>query len=173
MNKPRILLFTGEGKGKTTAAMGMVLRAVGHRIKPIIIQFVKQNKATGELKSLARLGVEIKQGGKGFVPEKGTEQYEEHRNAAASTLQIVKETIQSNRYDLIILDEVCWAISKDLIQEHDLIAVLREARPETTLVLTGRNASDNLIEIADTVSVIDCKKHGYREGIKAQKGVEF
>ena len=171
--KPRILVFTGDGKGKTTAAVGMAVRAVGNGMKVKIIQFVKE-VPTGEMEVLKNtLGVEFVQAGLGFLPEESSKEFEKHITAAQEGLSIAKKAIESGKYDIVVLDEICFAISRNLLEEKAVIECVKNAKAESCIVLTGRNASNGLIELADTVSEIKCIKHGYNCGIKAQRGVEF
>jgi len=171
--KPRVLIFTGDGKGKTTAAVGMAVRAVGNGMKVKIIQFVKE-APTGEMEVLKNtLGVEFVQTGLGFLPEESSKEFEKHITAAKEGLSIAKKAIESGKYDIVVLDEICFAVSKNLLEEKAVIECVKKAKAESCIVLTGRNASDGLIKMADTVSEIKCTKHGYDCGIKAQKGVEF
>ena len=171
--KPRVLIFTGDGKGKTTAAVGMAVRAVGSGMKVKVIQFVKE-APTGEMDILKNtLGVEFVQAGLGFLPEESSEEFKKHVTAAQEGLSIAKKAIESGKYDIVVLDEICFAISRNLLEEKAVIECVKNAKAESCIVLTGRNASNGLIELADTVSEIKCIKHGYNCGIKAQRGVEF
>lgn len=116
--KSRVLIFTGDGKGKTTAALGMALRASGHGLRTLILQFIKANASTGELIALQHLpGVEIIQMGRGFTSPAEDPAFSEHRQSAQNALQMALKALQSKRYDLIILDEICTAISKGLLDE--------------------------------------------------------
>ena len=172
--KPRTLIFTGEGKGKTTAAFGMVLRAVGHGQRVLVVQFIKANAATGELLACARLPqVEVVQIGRGFVPPRTHAAYAGHRETAGEALEFAKEAVASGRYNLIVLDEICGAIAHGLIEEDDVIEMLNSAERAACLVLTGRHASERLMAQADTVTEMKCIQHGYTQGITAQEGVEF
>jgi cob(I)alamin adenosyltransferase len=175
MNKEgRILIITGDGKGKTTAALGMALRAHGHGIPVAIIQFVKSDVQTGEFTALSRLpGVEIFVTGRGFVPPETDPAFQEHRRAAEEGLRIASEAASSGRYGLVILDEGCYAVVRNLIPEEIVLRLLKEAAPGVTVVLTGRGATEKLIAAADTVSDIRSVKHGFDAGRKATKGVEF
>jgi len=171
--KPRVLVFTGDGKGKTTAAVGLAVRAVGNGMKVKVIQFVKE-APTGETDILKNtLGVEFVQTGLGFLPEESSKEFEKHIAAAQEGLSAAKKAIESGKYDVVVLDEICFVISKNLLEEKAVIECVRNAKAESCIVLTGRNASDGLIELADTISEMKCIKHGYNRGIKAQKGVEF
>jgi len=170
----RLLLFTGDGKGKTTAALGMALRASGHGILVKIIQFIKDVSATGEVAAVKHLpGVELIQTGLGFVPVEDNDEFPRHREAAERGLLLAEEAILSGRNDLVILDEVCNAIALKLLSEERVIAVLRQAGPRQIIVLTGRDASESLVALADTVTIMECRKHALTEGRPAQKGVEY
>ena len=172
-DKARILIFTGDGKGKTTAALGMALRASGHGLRVLVIQFVKESD-TGEIFAADTMAnMKIVQTGLGFLPDAKSRGYCKHKLAAEKGLTLVAESIESGNYDLIILDEICVAVDKGLLSEKDVAQVISKAEPPMSLVLTGRNASQGLIDIADTVSNIECVKHGFEAGIAAQKGVEF
>ena len=172
--KPRTLIFTGEGKGKTTAAFGMVLRAAGHGQRVLVVQFLKSNGDSGELLACGHLpGVEVVQMGRGFVPPKAHLAFDAHRKTAQDALAFARKSIACEKYDLIVLDEVCGAIAHELIEEHEVIGLLTAPERTACVVLTGRHASEGLIAQADTVTEMRCVRHGYTEGIAAQKGVEF
>ena len=170
----RLLIFTGDGKGKTTAALGMALRAAGHGMCVLIVQFVKSDTSTGEIAALARIpGVEIVQCGCGFLPRELGTDTSKHREAAIRALALAREGLASGRCGLVILDEVLIAVSARLIDASDVAAALSESAPGVCAVLTGRNAPPQLVEMADTVTEMRCLKHGYHVGIMAQQGVEF
>jgi cob(I)alamin adenosyltransferase len=170
----RILLFTGDGKGKTTAALGMALRACGHGQKTLIIQFIKSDASTGEIEGLKHLpGADIVQKGLGFVPPRSDPAFPDHRLAAQEGLRTAAEALASGSYDLIILDEVCLAVSRHLLEEDQVKEVIQKTNPGTCLVMTGREASLGLIAMADTVTEMNMVKHGLALGMKAQKGVEY
>ena len=170
----RILLFTGDGKGKTTAALGMVLRACGHGQKTLIIQFIKSDDSTGEIAGLKHLPrVEILQKGLGFIPPEKEQSFEKHREAAQAGLKTAAEALASGKYDLVILDEICLAIARHLLEEDQVVEVVQQASPGTCIVMTGRGARAGLIALADTVTEMHLVKHGLASGIKAQKGVEY
>jgi cob(I)alamin adenosyltransferase len=172
--KSRILIFTGDGKGKTTAALGMALRASGHGLKALILQFIKADTSVGELTGLKYLpGVETIQMGRGFVPSPTNPAFREHCQAAFHGVEKAFEALRSKRYDLIILDEICTAMALGLITEDQVMGVIDQTSEDLCLVLTGRGASDRLISKADTVTEMRCLKHGLQEGIAAQKGVEY
>jgi cob(I)alamin adenosyltransferase len=174
MSTRRILLFTGDGKGKTTAALGMVLRAVGHGLRACIIQFIKNDPRTGERMALTLLPrVEFLQVGLGFVPAEDHETFESHRGAARVGLKLAEERLKNNACDLIVLDEICTACALNLITTEEVLHLLENSPLEIIWVLTGRGAPEALIEIADTVTVMECLKHGLAAGIRAGKGVEY
>lgn len=170
----RILLFTGDGKGKTTAALGMALRAAGHKMRTLTIQFVKSDTTTGEIAASGFLpGMEIIVAGRGFVPKRSNPEFERHREAADAALARAAEAMASGDYDTVILDEIVFAAAAGLLEEEKIIEAIRQASPRTTIVMTGRGATPGLIAIADTVSEIRAVKHGFESGRQAQKGVEY
>jgi cob(I)alamin adenosyltransferase len=170
----RILLFTGDGKGKTTAALGMVLRASGHGQRILVIQFIKHNTATGEINGCRHLPqVELLQTGLGFVPDPASPHFVEHRRAAEKGLDYAAEALRSRQYDLVVLDEICLAVSTGLLKEDPVMEVLRQTGPETCVVLTGRQCTPGLASLADTATEMRCLKHGFQSGRNAQKGVEY
>lgn len=171
------LVYTGDGKGKTTAALGLVLRAVGRGMKTAVLQFIKSPQRTyGEQIALERLGVQIRQLGAGFT---WTRTPEEHRAALETAWQIAKQTVMSGEYDLVILDEINNALSirkfpiEDVLPLHEVLDVIENRPFHVHLVLTGRNAHPEVIQRADLVSDIHAVKHYYDEGIPAVKGIEF
>ena len=172
--KGRILIFTGDGKGKTTAALGMALRAHGYGIPISVIQLVKEDTATGEYAVLTRLSdVTITVAGRGFVPLQTDPAWQEHRRAAEEGFRVAREAVRSGRYGLVIIDEGCYAVARGLLPEEEVLQLLAEVPPAVTVVLTGRGATPRLIAAADTVSEVLCVKHGFNSGRQAQKGVEF
>jgi len=169
----RIILITGDGKGKTTSALGMVLRAVGHGQRVCMVQFIKKDCDTGEAKALRSLaGVELHICGDGFVFKREGESYQHHIECAQNGMALIKEKI-SEGFDLFVLDEICGAVSQGLIKVERVLELLESAGESASFVLTGRNACQELIERADTVSSVECVKHGFEKGLPAQKGIEF
>lgn len=169
----RILVFTGDGKGKTTAAMGMALRAAGHNMQTCILQFLKQDSRTGEIAAFQHFPhVDIRQVGAGFVPKEGHPQFSHHQQAAQRGLQTATEVIASHKCKLIVLDEICTAVSLKLLSEHDVLKLISETQPGTILVLTGRGATPGMCDKADTVTEMQCVKHGMYGGHPAQAGCE-
>ena len=176
MEKGLVIVYTGGGKGKTTAALGMALRAVGHNQKICIIQFIKGSWHYGELNSLKRLEpeVELVTMGKGFVgiiDDKSPR--EEHEKIAKEGIKLSKEKIQSKKYDIIILDEVNYAVNLDLIGLNDVLDLIKTKPSELNLVLTGNHAKPEMIEAADLVTEMREIKHPFKSGIKAKKGIDF
>jgi cob(I)alamin adenosyltransferase len=170
----RLLIFTGDGKGKTTAALGMVLRAVGHGQKVMILQFIKANAYSGELAALKHLpGVELLQMGRGFLVPPEDPRFAEHRRAAEEALKKAIKVMAAGSHSLIILDEICTAIKKKLLTEAQVITALAHRNGNAVLVLTGRGAGSGLTALADTVTEMRSLKHGLTVGWKAQEGVEF
>jgi len=178
-DRARILIFTGDGKGKTTAALGMALRASGRGMRVRIIQFVKNDLTTGEIAAIEKLSnIEIVQMGRGFVPPPEDERFAEHRAAAEAALAHAREVIASGDYEMVVLDEVCFAVSGGLVDQQQVLDVIKSAPPRMCLVLTGRGASEKLIAAADTVTEMRNIKHALATGPwgqarPAQKGVEF
>ncbi|WP_173917248.1 cob(I)yrinic acid a,c-diamide adenosyltransferase [Halobacillus sp. Marseille-Q1614] len=171
------LVFTGNGKGKTTAATGLAVRALGHDQTVKMLQFIKSpRRPYGERKSLQKLGAEIVQLGEGFT---WTKTPEIHRAALKKAWAVAKETVMSGDYDVVILDELNNALAIDSFPVDDVLPLdevieLINNRPEHVhLVITGRNAAEEVKEAADLVSVINVEKHYYDEGIPAVRGVEF
>lgn len=170
----RIILFTGNGKGKTTAALGMVLRAAGHGLKVMVVQFVKADPQTGELAACSYLpAVEIVQTGRGFIPDKTSKQFPDHILAASQGLEMAVQALSSGGYGLVVLDEICTAVDKGLLDEIVVIDAVKHASSDTCVVLTGRHATAGLISLADTVTDMQMVKHAFNKGRQAQKGVEY
>lgn len=171
-----VLINTGDGKGKTTAALGTVLRAVGYGHKCLIVQFIKGSWMYGELKSIKRLEpeVEFHRLGKGFVGIVDDNlPREEHERAAREAVAFSKEKLASGRYRLVLLDEIFVALMLKLIDAGHIHELLDVRPKQTTLILTGRGAPPEIIERADTVTEMREVKHAYRSGILAQRGVDY
>lgn len=174
-NKGLVIVHTGNGKGKTTAALGMALRAWGQGMRVLILQFIKGGWEYGELKAAEKLGpnLVIRQMGEGFVRGSSESMMEDHKQAAAEALQAASEELASGRWDMVILDEINYAIGMDLISEEEAMQLISHKPDMVHIVLTGRNARPKIIETADLVTEMKEIKHSYKAGIKAQKGVEF
>jgi cob(I)alamin adenosyltransferase len=172
-DSPRILIFTGDGKGKTTAALGMALRASGHGMRSCVVQFIKADPTVGEVAAAAATAnIEIIQTGRGFMPPARNASLGEHRAAAEEGLRKAAEVIAGRQFAVVILDEICLAVERGLLEERQVAEILAQAPPEMCIVLTGRGATPGLIALADTVTEMGCVKHGLSVGRTAQKGVE-
>lgn len=170
------IVYTGKGKGKTTAALGIALRAVGYGKKICMIQFIKGSWHYGEMYSSKRLEpeFEIIAIGRGFVGIiDDTTPKEEHENIAKEAIKISIEKIQSGKYDIVILDEINYAINLDLVKVEDVLNLIKSKPPGLDLVLTGNYAKDEIIELADLVTEMKEIKHPFQRGIKAKKGIDF
>ncbi|MCK5803723.1 MAG: cob(I)yrinic acid a,c-diamide adenosyltransferase [Lentisphaeria bacterium] len=171
---PRILVFTGDGKGKTTAVMGMALRAAGHGLRVRVLQFVKRPPGSGEAASLQALPtVCISQCGRGFIPPPDSPRFAEHRQAACEGLAAVTEEIAAGSWDVVVLDELCVAVAQGLVPEADVLALLEVLPAGIVLAMSGRGATPALIAAADTVTELKCIKHAMDAGRPAQRGVEM
>jgi cob(I)alamin adenosyltransferase len=172
-----VIINTGTGKGKTTAALGMALRAAGHGQKVLILQFIKGAWKTGESKIMKRLGPEIEmiQLGKGFIKiEDGKLKItQKDRDNAGRSFQFARDKVLNGSYDMVILDEINNLLAYGLIETGEIIRLIEERPKASSIVLTGRGAPEELINIADTVSEVREIKHAYSKGIKAKKGIEY
>ncbi|MEW6172519.1 MAG: cob(I)yrinic acid a,c-diamide adenosyltransferase [Bacillota bacterium] len=174
MRRGLVMILTGDGKGKTTAALGMALRAWGHGMRVLIVQFIKSDRVmTGERLAAGRLddGFSIETTGQGFVFDECD--FSRHREAAQRAYSAAREALIEAKYDMVILDEVTWALKYGLVTEEQVLSLLESRPPEVHLVLTGRDAPRVLIERADTVTEMHDVKHHYRTGVGAQKGIEY
>lgn len=165
-----IIVHTGDGKGKTTAAIGLAVRACGSGLKVLILQFIKGGQISGELEALKLLPIEIRQCGLGFT-NRG--EISEHKKAATETLKVARDEILSCRWNLIVLDEINYAVKFGLITEAEMLELLEICPPELHLVFTGRNATEKLIDAADLVTEMTLIKHPFQKGVAAQRGIEF
>ena len=174
--KGLILVHTGDGKGKTTAGLGLALRAWGSGLRVLILQFIKGGWKYGELEAIERLGqldgrIEIRPLGLGLM--RSDKDKEKHIRAAAEALQESERMMVSGQYDLIIFDEINYAVKFGLISLDDVLALLDKKPEKLHVLLTGRDARPELIERADLVTEMKLVKHPYQQGIKAQQGIEF
>jgi len=170
---PRVILLTGDGKGKTTAALGMVLRAAGHGLRVALIHFIKADRDTGETRALARFPeVEVVFCGRGFVRAPSPAQLARHREAAQRGLNLARERLQAPEPAMVVLDEICGAVALGLLDASAVAEAVRNAPPGKIVILTGRQAAPELLALADTVSAIACVRHGMDAGWPAQPGVE-
>ncbi|HKY33870.1 MAG TPA: cob(I)yrinic acid a,c-diamide adenosyltransferase [Candidatus Polarisedimenticolia bacterium] len=171
-----IMVNTGNGKGKTTAALGTALRACGYGHKVLMIQFVKGPWKSGEQIAAARLSPEFEliKTGRGFFKIMGDRlPEEEHKEAARLGLELARERIASGGYRLVILDEINNAVSDGLLPVEPVLALLDAKPPELHLILTGRNAHPEVLRRAHLVTEMTEVKHPFQQGILAQKGIDF
>ena len=170
--KGLIIVNTGNGKGKTTAGLGVALRACGYGMKVTMLQFFKGKWKYGELRSAPKLGTfEIRPLGQGFTWE--SKDIEVDKRMVREAWQVASAEILSGKYDLVILDEINYAISYGFLPVEDVVEFLKNKPPMLHVILTGRNAKPEVIEIADMVTEMNEIKHPFNEGIVAQKGIEF
>lgn len=170
-----LLINTGPGKGKTTAALGTALRAVGNGMKVLMLQFLKGSWHYGELDAAQAFGGNfvLKQMGRGFVKVGGAETDPEDIRLVEAAWAEARAAIESGEWDMVILDEINYAIGYKMLDPAVVAETLRN-RPEMVhVILTGRNAHPLLVEIADTVTEMREVKHAYQKGILAQRGVEY
>lgn len=170
-----VLINTGPGKGKTTAALGTALRAFGCGMRVLVLQFLKGSWHYGELDSIGSLGPDfvIKQLGRGFVKVGGADTDPEDIRLVEAAWAEARAAILSGEWDLVVLDEINYAIGYGML-DPAIVAETLKQRPEMVhVILTGRNAHPLLVELADTVTEMREVKHAYQKGILAQKGIEF
>jgi cob(I)alamin adenosyltransferase len=171
------LVFTGDGKGKTTAAVGLAVRAAGNRMRVFFLQFIKGQWKTGERDVLRGVpGIDLEVTGRGFTIERLRNPripMQDHAAAAAHGWQVAQQIVREAEYDLVVLDEVLGAVNAGLVPLSELLELVRTKPTHLHLVLTGRGAPPELIDIADLVSQVQPIKHPFERGIKAQRGIEF
>lgn len=165
-----IIVHTGDGKGKTTAALGLAIRAWGAGLKVLILQFIKGARRSGELEALDALGIETRQLGLGFT-NKG--ERDVHKAAAQAAFESARKEILSGAWDLIILDEINYAAKFGLLSAAEVLDLTRIRPPQLHLVFTGRDALPELIDAADLVTEMKLIKHPFQRGVTAQVGIEF
>jgi cob(I)alamin adenosyltransferase len=167
-----VLLNTGHGKGKSSAAFGVMGRSWARGWRVGVVQFVKGGKwQTGERKLADHLGVEWHTLGDGFTWE--STDLDETAAKGRHAWEVARAKLASGDYDLLILDEITYAVSYGWVPVEEVVAAIRGRSPKTNVVLTGRNADERLVEVADTVTEMRKVKHAYDEGIKAKKGIEY
>lgn len=170
-----LIVHTGNGKGKTTCALGLMMRAAGRGLKCCMIQFMKsRNDRYGEHVSAEKLGIEVHTMGDGFTWD--TKNPEQDRETARATWDLCVEKMRSRDYDMLVFDELVYVLSYDMLPTEEVLAELatiRADQPALHIILTGRDAPETLIEAADLVTEMREIKHPYNAGIRAQQGMEF
>ncbi len=172
-NKGLIIVNTGDGKGKTTAALGTIFRALGYNYHVCMIQFIKGSWHYGELDAAKKFPdtFELIPMGEGFTWE--TKDKERDTLVANRTWEFCKKKILSNKYKIVVLDEINIAMSLNYLDIQEVATFLQKKPEDLHIILTGRNAPSEIIEIADMVTEMKAIKHPFQSGIKAQKGIEF
>lgn len=170
-----LMVYTGNGKGKTTCALGLMMRAAGRGLKCCMIQFMKsRNDRYGEHESAEKLGIEVHTMGDGFTWD--TKNPEQDRATARDTWKLCVEKLRSGDYDLLVFDEMVYVLSYGMLDVTEILAEIQSVRtsqPALHIVLTGRDAPAELIEAADLVTEMKEIKHPFNAGIRAQQGIEF
>jgi cob(I)alamin adenosyltransferase len=173
IEKGLVIVHTGKGKGKSTAAFGMVFRSIGNGMRVGVVQFVKGRWGTGERKVLEAFPdqVELATMGEGFTWE--TQDRERDIAAARAAWEKGKAMIADPKLDMVLLDELNIVLRYDYLPVEEIVEVLKSKPEMKHVIITGRNARDELLEIADLVTEMEMVKHPFRSGVKAQKGIEF
>ena len=173
--KGLLMVHTGDGKGKTTCALGLMMRASGRGLRCCMIQFMKsRNDRYGEHESAEKLGIEVHIMGDGFTWD--TKNPEQDRATARATWNLCIEKMRSGNYDMLVFDELVYVLSYQMLTLDEVLSEVRSVRseqPALHIVVTGRNAPSELIEAADLVTEMRDIKHPYSAGIRAQQGIEF
>lgn len=171
-----VIVYTGNGKGKTTASLGVALRAIGYGLRVCMVQFIKGEWHYGELNSIKKLepDFELIVAGKGFIGIIDDDHaFEEHVRAAKTALDIVEQKISLGTFDIIILDEINYAVHLGVLQLADVMKILQNRPKHLSLILTGNHACEEIIMLADLVTEMKEIKHPYKKGIKAKRGIDF
>jgi len=174
--KGLIIVYTGPGKGKTTAALGTALRCVGQGLRVLMVQFIKGSWHYGELEAAHLLGEErfkILPMGRGFVKVGAEKPDPEDIRLAREAWEFARENILGGQYDLVILDEINYVISYKMLDAEGVVEALKIKPQSLHVLLTGRNAHPAIVELADLVTEMREVKHPYQKGISAQRGIEY
>jgi cob(I)alamin adenosyltransferase len=174
--KGLVLVITGHGKGKTTTALGIAVRACGHDMKVSFIQFMKGDLYSGEWDGVKKMGcqIELISTGKGFCGIQGNPYpFREHRESAQEAVKLARQKIDSGEVDILILDEINNALHLKLVDLEQVLEILRRKPPYMHLILTGRDAHPRVIELADIVSEVREIKHAYQKSIEPQPGIDY
>jgi cob(I)alamin adenosyltransferase len=176
LQKGLVIVFTGDGKGKSSAAFGITFRAFGHKMYTSIVQFIKSPSATGEARAAERLSPEIEffTLGKGFVNCcESSMTFDEHKKAAHEALEVARRRIHAGAWDIVVLDEINNAVQLGLIDIKEVLDLVRNKPSALHVILTGRDAHPDLIAAADMVTEMRDIKHPYHTGATAQKGIDY
>lgn len=173
-----LLVFTGDGKGKSTAAFGLAVRAAGNRMPVKVVQFIKGAWRTGEREAIRRAlpEIEVEVGGRGFTIERLRDPkvpMPEHHLAARAAFELAREAVAGGRYRMVVLDEILGSIAAGLVSEEEVLQLARSRPADLHLVLTGRGATPAIVDAADLVTEMREVKHHHRAGVPAQRGIEF
>ena len=171
-NAGYVQIYTGDGKGKTTAALGLALRAWGHDRRVIVMQFMKADPTWGEIVALQRIGIDVLQVGLDHWLRKGKASAEDVAAAAAGFAK-ARQIVSSGLFDVVVLDEVWTAVFFDLVPLGDVLALMRDKPAPVELVMTGRRAPQEAIDAADLVTEMRPLKHYFDAGVQARPGIEF
>lgn len=173
LEKGLVQVYTGNGKGKTSAALGLALRAIGRGLKVYVIQFIKGGFDYGELHVVDRLpNLTLKAFGRGkFITSQPPEK--EDVKLGEEALKLAEEIIESREYDIVILDEINVALNLKLIKLQDALEIIKKKPENVEIILTGRNAPEEIIELADLVTELKEIKHPFNKGYQARKGIEY
>jgi cob(I)alamin adenosyltransferase len=174
--KGLVVVITGHGKGKTTTALGIAVRACGHNMSVSMIQYMKGDIYAGEWDGVKKLNcpVELISTGKGFCGIQGNPYpYEEHRKNAQDAIRLAHQKMEADPPDILILDEINNALHLKLVDLEQVLEIIRKKPPQMHLVLTGRDAHPEVIEVADTVSEVLEVKHAYQKDIEPQPGIDY
>jgi cob(I)alamin adenosyltransferase len=172
LNQGYVQLYTGDGKGKTTAALGLIVRALGQGLRPVVLQFMKSDPTWGEIVTLKKLGVPVRQCGLDHWVYKDKVS-EEDLVAAAAGFDEAKALVESGEYDLVVLDELVTALFFELVPVGRVLEMIAGKPPAVELVITGRRAPEELVAAADLVTEMRPLKHYFDAGVKARAGIEF
>lgn len=172
VTKGLVIINTGNGKGKTTAALGVIFRAWGRGMRVCMLQFIKAKTANwGETRAAKKLGIEIIPMGDGFTWL--SDDIEKDKTMARECWNLCKEKIMGGEYDIVILDEMTYVLSYGWLPVQEVIETLKQRPAGMHIIITGRNAVPELVEYADMVTEMNEVKHPYKAGIQAQRGIEF
>ncbi len=167
-----VIVLTGQGKGKTTAALGVVLRAWGRGMKAVVLQFVKRRTANyGENRAARKLGIEMIPLGEGFTWL--SKDIEKDKATARQCWELARQKINSGQYDIVVLDEMTYPMTYGWIPVEEVIDTLRQRPQGLHVIVTGRDAPQELIDLADLVTEMREVKHPYQKGVKARPGIDF